>query len=602
MPQSPRPHQGPAQLPPPRTTAIEEVLRDNAGKVISAQQAWRTDDIDAVATQAIANGDAVLMVGAQTSATSNFDLDYRRPPTPRHGKTVVVIQPRTLAVDSTGAVLATQSQQTVGLATLAGDSALPLRSDQLRIHLHREGADRHTITLGAGITFAQVNRALRELLGADEHADWCVPIDLTTVDIAQAGAVYATGAQGPSRFRISDVAKAVTLSDGRQLLRLSTQPDIAAHEGLWGMTGAVVQLELRVYRRPKHRFGFFIPLTRSSSGNWIDQVAAVLALLRQATDLRLDDGQMVSGWSNGLLDGAEVVARETLELVATTKLPTGTNRAVALKILALMHERERSGKLRSRSDFGIYLTGNSRFSELDAFLDDPTSPLAKLLEYAEHSEAFLHTEGMTTVIDDERGLEEMRLLREAFADISRQHAKHRQPGQGKPFSESTDINCFLDPQAALGMSVDELRENFRWILQPYYAYEMRIRDLAEVAKTYGATVTMTRYGHLNPRSTNLHTRVTVHAPQESIHAQVFQQVVQRARDNLLAVLKDLSVRRPAVRVQGGEKGKMTAEAWELMDQTQRDSVVELLARSNPQWQPHLKGHWADRVRQVRAAG
>ncbi len=577
---------------PVRTQQLHETLRDNAGRPVPATCVYRTDDIAGTVRACFARGEAVLMVGSLTSATGNFELEIWRPHPAVAGCAVVGIQPLSLAVDASGDVLPTQP-------ALHGDPDDVLRSDRIALHLHREGTDRHTIQAGAGVTLAQINRALREFFAADEYFDYCVPVDLTTIDSAQVGAVYATGAQGPSRFRISDVARRVTLCNDEALTRLGDAASIAAHEGLWGMTGAVVDLELRVYRRPKHRFGFFIPLVRSATGNWIDQVAAVLALLRDATTLTLQDGALSSGWANGVIDGAEVVARETLELVANTKLPAGPNRQVAQRVLALMQAREKSGGYRSQSDFGVYLTGNARFSELDGFLDDADSPLARLLEYAEHSERFLHADGMTTVIDDMRGLEDMRLLREAFADIARQYAKHREPGQGKPFSESTDINCSIDPQAAAAMSVDQLREQFRWILQPYYAYEMRIRDLAEVARAHGASVTLCRYGHLNPRSTNLHTRVTVHAPEGSIAAPVLVQVVQRARDNLLAVLKDLSERHAAIRAEGGEKGKMTADAWHLMTAAQRDEAVALLAAADPRWQAHLKGHWARAVQAAR---
>ena len=580
------------QADPQRSTRLDDVFKDNSGKVIPARWVIRTDDVHGEATRAFARGDAVLMIGAQTSATSNFDVEYRQPAHPLGQGNVVGIQPLGLAADADGSVATIDVPAT-------GDLPAPLRTDQIALRRDSEGPDRHTLCMGAGVTFAQANQALAQGFADDRQFEYVVPIDLTTVDVAQAGGVYATGAQGPNRFRISDLARAVTLTDGQQLVRLTSQEAIQAHQGLWGMTGAVVDLEMRVFRRPRHRFGFFIPLTHNAGGNWIEQVAAVLALLRDATELRLEEGELRSGWANGLLDGAEVVARETLEIVAFTQLPSGANRLTAQKILALMQERQRSGTTRSRSDFGIYMTGNSRFSELEGFLEDESSPLAKLLEYADHSERFLHAEGIKTIIDDPRAFEEMRLLRESFADISRQHAKYRAPGQAKPFSESTDINCFIDPAAARQMDVDTLREQFRMILQPYYSYEMRIRDLTEVAAASGISLTMTRYGHLNPRSTNLHTRVTLHGPEDSLQLLVCQQVVQRARDNLLHVLKDLSLRHPTLRVEGGEKGKMTAEAYELMSEDQRLAVAATLALASPQWQPHLKGQWALAVKAAR---
>lgn len=571
---------------------LDERLKDNAGLTIPTAWIWRGDDLPQMVRLAVDQDLSIILIGAQTSATNNFGRDFRRSgPVPRP---MVGLQAKTLVCDP-GEPVPLQVHQ-------PGDpqwaSEEPVATDRLLLKLDREGPGRHTITLGAGVTFSQVNRALGEALGSDPQWDYCVPVDLTTTDVAQAGAVYATGAQGPSRFRVAEVARRVTLCTGTELLRLHSPAEIAAHQGLWGMTGAVVDMELRVCRRPKHRFGFFVPLTRSADGSWIEQVAAVLALLREATTVRLQDGALCSEWSHGLIDGAEVVARETLELVANTPLPAGTNRVAAQKILQLMQVRERSGKIVSQSDFAMYLTGNADFADLDEFLDDPTSPLAKILDYSEHRERFVHAAGIKT-IDDARSFEEMRLLRESFADIARQSAKHREPGQGKPFSESTDINCYVDPVAAEHMDVEQLRGAFRVILKPYYAYEMRVRELAEVGEAVGVQVTMSRYGHLNPRSTNLHTRVTLHAPQDSIHAQVFQQVVQRARDNLVRVLKDLSIRHPVIRVEGGEKGKMTPEAFELASDDQRHAIAALLAGADPRWQPHIKGEWAELVDELR---
>jgi len=582
-----------ADRQPSRVQALDEVLKDNAGKAIPTRELVRTDDVAAATTVALLDGAAVLLIGARTSATSCFDREYRsRPGLPAVTRTVGIL-PLGQTADHAGDVHYRLTHGQVHTQELP-------RSDEIWLHCHAEGPGLHTVRIGAGVTFAQVGRALRQAFATDTANDWCVPMDLTTVDVAQAGAVYATGAQGPSRFRLSDLARTVWLHTGSGVLALRTQADIALHEGLWGMTGAVVALELRVFARPKVRFGFFIPLVRSASGSWIEQASAVLALLREATTLSLHAGRLSSQWPGGLLDGAEVVARETLELVANTALPTGTNRIAAQKILGLMQEKERGGLVRHRSDFGIYLTGNAGHQDVDGFLADEASPLAKLLRYAEGQEAFLHEGGMMTIIGEERDLEEMRLLRESFADISRQHAKHRLPGQCPPFSESTDINGYIDPEVAAKLDLDGLRRKFRSILAPYYAYEMRIRDLAVVAQEHDVTITMTRYGHLNPRSTNLHTRVTVHAPASSIHAQVFQQVIQRARDNLMELLKELSQQDGDIRVEGGEKGKVTQEAWLLMTPAQRDQVAEALARALPQFQPHLKGKWAEPVSAVRA--
>jgi len=569
-------------------------MKDNGGRPLPADVVLRTNAIHEAAAAVINNGSSVMLIGALTSATNNFGIDSMHQPQDALPKHLVGIQAATLAPDIDGNF----PYDSVDYRTHTGGEREVL-SNEIRLNQHREGTELHTITIGAGITFAQANHVLREAFGDDEHYDYCVPIDLTTIDIAHAGAVYATGAQGPSRFRISDIAKSVTITNGAERITLTDPQDIEAHQGLWGLTGGVVEMELRVFRRPKNRFGFFIPLCADTNGVWTPQAAAVIALLRDSTALSLSSGQIHSRWEGGIVDGIEVVSRDSLELVANTPLPSGTNRASAKKILNLMSSREKNGHMQARSDFGVYITGNSRYSELEGFLSDSQSPLTQLVEYSEGKDRFLYADGIRTIINNPSELEEMRLLRESFADIARQHAKHQEKGQAKPFSESTDINCFVDPEIAATMNPHELRMAYHRILSPYFAYESRIRDMASIAKTHGVDISLSRYGHLNPRSINPHTRVTVHAPEDSIHLQVYTQIILRAREHLVQVLMDTSRFHPEIHIEGGEKGKMTTEAFEIMTDNQRMAVTQILADANSQFQPHLKGKWASLVRNAR---
>lgn len=578
--------------------AGDDPMKDNGGRALPLHIAFRTNSIHEAATAAISKGTSVMMIGALTSATNNFGVNYSR-----HSNDslhLVGIQAATLAPDKNGDFPFTSvDYRNDDEAALRDVDRQHVLSNEIRLNQDREGEERHTITIGAGITFSQVNHVLKEAFGDNEHYDYYVPIDLTTTDIAHAGAVYATGAQGPSRFRVSDVARSITITDGTKRIKLTDPKDIEAHQGLWGMTGGVVEMELNVFRRPKHRFGFFIPLRSNNNDGWTLQTSAVLSLLKDATALSLSDGEIRSGWNNGLVDGVEVFSRDCLELVANTPLPSGSNRIAAKKILDLMGSREKNGGKQLHSDLGIYITGNSRFSEIDGFLDDADSPLSQLVSYSESKEQFLYADGIHTIVDNPSKLEEMRLLRESFADIARQDAKRQEKGQTKPFSESTDINCFIDPEIAAQMSPDELRVAYRRILQPYFSYENHIHDLKTLAKPNGIDITMSRYGHLNPRSLNPHTRVTIHAPEDSINTQIYQQVVLRARENLLRILMETSVAHPEIRVEGGEKGKMTNEAFDIMNTQQRMAVAEVLAEANPQFQPHLKGVWAKLVQEAR---
>lgn len=579
----------------------DEPLKDNAGKNLPVDIAVRTNSIHDTVSAAVRVGSPVIMIGARTSATNNFGIDYGRLDYRDSPSGVTGIQAATLAPDRDGNLAYSSTDYHDLNDRYRHANQIPVRSDEIRLNRHREGDDHHTITIGAGITFSQVNHVLHEAFADDAEYDYYVPIDLTTTDVAHAGAVYATGAQGPSRFRISDIARSITITDGEERKTLTNPDDIETHQGLWGMTGGVVDMELAVFRRPKHRFGFFVPLRSGNNGGWTEQAAAVLALLKEATALDLSDGHIRSDWKDGFIDGIEVFSRDSLTLVADTALPSGTSRGAAKRILSLMNSRERNGTVRSQSDFGVYITGNSSFKSVDEFLTHDDSPLAKLVTSAEGHEQLLYVDGMRGIVSNLHELEEMRLLRESFADIARQHAKQQEKGEAKPFSQSTDVNCFIDPEIAAHMGPDELRQAYRLILQPYFSYECRVRDLANVARSNGVTVTMSRYGHLHPRSLNPHTRVTIHAPEDSIHAQVYQQIILRAREHLVKILMDVSKIHPEIRVEGGEKGKMTTEAFEIMDEHRRMETAEVLAEANPLFQPHLKGPWADLVDQARLA-
>ena len=241
-----------ADRQPARAFALEEDLRDNAGRLIPTRAFVRTDDVAATTKELLHEGASVLLVGARTSATHNFEREYRRHAGLRAPERIVGVLPLGQGEASDGLVPYRLTHGQVHT------SAIP-RSDEIWIHCHSEGPELHTVRIGAGITFSQVGRALRHAFASDTERDWWVPIDLTTVDVATAGAVYATGAQGPSRFRISEVARRIWLQTSDALEVLDTPEQIAEHEGLWGMSGAVVALELRVFARPKVRFGFFIP-------------------------------------------------------------------------------------------------------------------------------------------------------------------------------------------------------------------------------------------------------------------------------------------------------------------------------------------------------
>ncbi len=587
------------RLSPVQMAIVEDPMKDNGGIMVPADIIIKTNAIHEAARDAVARGLSPIMIGALTSATNNFGRSYRPRPDGSVYSGMVGIQSSTATADQQGDISYTHLDYRRDDTTWHDTALQTVRSDEIRVNEHREGEEQHTVTVGAGITFSQINHVLGEAFGDDEHYEYFVPIDLTTMDTAHSGAVFATGAQGPSRIRLNEITKSVTMTDGKKLIRLTHPDDIKEHQGLWGMTGGVVEMELRVLRRPKHRFGFFVPLMSGSEGTWTDQAAAVMELLGDATDVTFENGFILSKWKAGYVDGIEVITRESLDLVTSGQFPAGQSAIQAKKILNAMSRKGKNNSFDPVSNFGLYITGNSKFAELDAFLDGEDNPLFKLIAQADSHERFLYGDGIIALVADAGELEKMRLLREAIPDIARQHAKFREDGQAKPISDSTDVNSHVNNSSASSMTPGSLREKYHTILQPYAMYESRIRRLSENAKKVDVDITMSRYGHLNPRSINPHTRVTVKGPEGSVYLQVYQQVVRRCREELFETLRDLSVLDPDIIVEGGEKGKMTGESYFFMDEEERMHVAHVLAEADPQWQPHLRGEWGRLVDHIR---
>lgn len=357
----------------------QDRLRDNAGKILPCAYLIETDNTHLAAQIATELNMGIVMVGALSSATNNFPA-----PNPQHAfKGILAIKPKGLHSDK-------ELQ-----STPAADST-PDKANQVVID-----RDKMTITVGAGLTFGQVNKIIAAELGPE----YFLPIDLTTVDQALAGAVFATGAMGPSRIRIHEITARVNISDGQNITSI-TGPEIEAREGLIGLDGAITEIELRIMERPKHRFGFSVPLQDTKDKAWTEQASKLLAGLKAATTLKLDQSHLSSDWEKGFIDGVEIITAEDLELIAqTSNSPEMRNEASRLT-------RELKA---ANSDYMLYITGNATES-LTTLGDDesPNNPLNILMQLMDEE-----TIGEATSYQGSTQLETMRQLREAIPDLAR---------------------------------------------------------------------------------------------------------------------------------------------------------------------------------------
>lgn len=466
-------------------------LRDDGGKALAASLLVTADIADAV-VQAVAANYAVMPAGGLTSAIGSFD--YQAEGVSGFAG-VVAIRPK-------GAV----TPELVDPATAPED----LKTNQ--IFIRREAG---LVAVGAGLTFVQVNEMLAEHVGATAR----VLVDLTSVGSAYVGGVVATGAMGPLRMRPSSTLEAVVLADGDGA-RLLSGDDLDLVEGMQGWTGMVVAAVFRFYEVPPAEFGLVLPV----QGTDVDAVAGLLAYLEPWTRVNLPGAGGRLGNGDTVLNGVELVSRDSLEAFIQHAQDPARSKA--------------QGLLQScdyaNADMLACITGWSEQSVDDvlfSLMDPETETIGGVM--IEFGVGFSSGAEMDT----------FRAIREGAPDMARTKARVVPEGRMKPWSTSTDINISVPADAG----------TIAAILTAYADYRALVRDLA-AAQPAGIDVELSAYGHLSPHGMDPHHRVTVFADLGADAA------LDQARQAVLAgkktLIRDL-VRATVAgggKVTGGEKG------------------------------------------------
>jgi len=451
-----------------------------------------TNDIAPAVAEAVRQGYAVMPAGGLTSAISSFD--YRAEAVAGF-KGVIAIRPRGAA-----------EAELVDPATPLED----IKSNQVAID-----GERGLVAAGAGLTLTQVNAALAAKIGPNAR----VLVDLTSIGSAYVGGVIATGAMGPLRQRPSATLDAVALADGGAPLIL-TGDEIGRVEGMQGWTGVVIAARFRFYQVPPGEFGLVLPI----QGTDIDTMAGLLAYLEKWTRLELPEPGGRLGGAEALLNGVELVSRDSLAaFIATAEDPARS------KAEGLLQSCEYAG-----ADMLACLTGWSDQSIDDvlfSLMDPETETIGGVM--IEYGVGFSSGAEMET----------FRAIREGAPDLARTRARVRPPGRLKPWTTSTDIN--IAAPAESGVMAD--------ILSAYADYRAAIRALAR--ELAGAVdVELAAYGHLSPRGIDPHHRTTLFADegQDAALAGARQAVVACKR----GLIRDLlhAAERGGATVTGGEKG------------------------------------------------
>lgn len=470
-------------------------LADDGGRQLNAILIG-TDDVAAAVRQAVEQGYAVMPAGGLTSAINSFDY----PAESLAGlKDVVAIRPK-------GAM----TPEVVPISTPLEQ----IRSNQLSID-----AERGCVTVGAGLTYGQVNMVLAHMLGETAR----VLVDLTSSASASVGGVVATGGMGPLRTHPSSYLQAVCLADGGEKPRLVTGDDIFAHEGMQGWTGMVTAVRMRWFEVPPQEFGLVLPI----QGSDVDAVADLLSYLHPWTQVAVPpDGNVLMAADGGstIVNGIELISRSSLtQFVAHAADPA---RGKAEGLLQACDY--------ANADMLACITGWSEMPVDDvlfSLMDEATETIGGI--------------GIDYGIGFSSGseMEIFRAIREGAPDLARTQARVIQPGKLRPWTTSTDVNVRVPKDtAAIGA-----------VLRAYADYRAAVAELAE-RLSGRAEVILSAYGHLSPQGIDPHHRVTVIANEGEDEA------LDEARQTISAhkkqLIRDLAaaVNEYGGTLTGGEKG------------------------------------------------
>ncbi len=500
-----------------RFITLEESLVDDAGNALPCTEHIKTGHPYVTAQVAVRGKQGIIFTGALTSGTNNFgDPNAHKYP------------------------------------DLNGIVAIEPTNDRVIVNRHREGEGCHTALVEAGATFKQANQAVREALGPE----FWIPIDLTTVESAKAGAVFATGGMGPIRVRPSEITRKIELTDGHKLKTL-TGDDIEGHEGLIGLTGGITEMEVAIFRRPPNKFGFSAALadTQQNSQLWVERIASALAGLRDFTNLKFEHGKISSSAGETYVDGVELVTREDLMLILK-RSGSDQIKGDARRLLAQM---DRSG-----SDHTLYITGHSP----QTFDDLPT----------EFVDVLMGIDGSPEAAHDAGKLEQMRLLREEIPELARGLTR-RKITPDFPYGYCTDVNVRVKNPTEL--SPDELIDAYRKLFMPFSQYECALKRLHIAAESVDTDLNSYSYGHFHPRNIDPHTRVTLTPAEDSDDSDHYVltviEAIKTCSEKLLRRLQSVVEKDPRMQLSYPEKGKIPG--WKLLDPKTQETSRQLILQA-----------------------
>lgn len=472
-------------------------LADDGGRPLEARLLV-TDDLAPAIAEAVAGGFAVMPAGGLTSAIGVFAYSQE-------------------SINDFNGVVAIRPRQAPEPQLVESGVALEdLKTQQIAIDPATA-----TVSVGAGLTFSQVNAVLGHVVGPAAR----VLVDLTSIGSAMVGGVVASGSMGPLRLRPSATLSSVALATGGAGAELLTGDGIFDAEGMQGWTGMVTAAKFRYFETPLNEFGLVLPVQSGDT----DALGDFLAYLHPWTSVAVPvEGSSLLGAVDEatVVNGVELVTKASLEQF----IAHAGDDSLKAKAQNLLQSCDYAG-----ADWLACITGWS-----DHAVDDV---LAMLLdEETETIGGVMIDFGVGFSSGSE--MDAFRAIREGAPDLARTRARVTPPGMLKPWTTSSDVNLIAPVKDTTPIAN---------MLSAYQTYREAVAELAGEFSGK-VSVEMSVYGHLNPHGLDPHHRaILMAAPEAKADLEAAAAKVSDLKKALMRDLVRVAKGFDAV-INGGEKG------------------------------------------------
>jgi hypothetical protein len=545
---------------------------DNVGNPIPAALILRTNAPHEIAALAQEFGLNIIPVGAATSGNGSFGPKGQ------------------LTAEQTNT-----AQNTVAIQLISENTATPTEhrnlADSFQVKVETtNNQGKLTIHAGAGLTIQAINEHLKTL-EAPAGYTYQIPTNPTTFNMAQLGAIIATGAKGPNRTSIAPLLKSLTISINGELVTLTNPEEIQTHIGLLGLGGTIVAAELEPVLVPKKEQIWMLPLNDVTETELATITSNFLTATQALHTKTIKDGKVQSLAHNPenpyYIDGVEIICLADLQLVQTIE----PNEEIQKMINAMEA---------AKAKYMLYMP--VRYADEDMYQSTMYEQLATILD--ENTINHLVISANTPATKE---------AREAIPSAARANTlPEKIIGNANNadciiVSQSTDFDTA--PDLTLATTPEAIQASIAAQIQAYLDFNTRNQNelIAFVVKQTQVDITkllaenLTQlYGHLQPSGItnpkrpnaasaidgiNLHARHTVKVKktdfsedQQQAVSNAIKAFMKQSKDQLLAALKAA----PNTLVGPGEKAKIFPEDFGLLTEPEQNAAIKAMTEAGPQ--------------------